>query len=295
MAKHYQGSPSTTTTDAVFVPEVWADGIFKFFNRKVVFKDLVDDYSSLVQGSADTIHLPEIGIISATAKSAGSDVSYDNTTATTTDLSLNKHYYAGKLFEDILQVQSNYDLISKYVKMFGEALARQVDADIWAELDGLQRSQALSADDTLTAGVFESALATLGEDDVPYMDGDTFMVVNPTLMADILNPSAGLAQYFVRADAGGEGSGLRNGQIGSLYGIDVFASNTVSTGGSSSTIAGAIFHRSACAFAMQRDIRVQSEYSIDALGTKVVADTIYGAKIVDDSDNYKGVKFTNVS
>ena len=39
---------------------------------------------------------------------------------------------------------------------------------------------------------------------------------------------------------------------------------------------------------------MQSEYSIDALGTKIVADMVYGAKILDDSDNKKGVKFTNV-
>ena len=178
--------------------------------------------------------------------------------------------------------------------MFGEALARQVDADIWAELDGCNQTQALSADDTLTAAVFESTLATLGENDVPYMDGDCYMVVNPTLFADIMNPSAGLSQYFIRSDASGDGSGLNNGKVGSLYGIQVFMSNTVSTAGTSSTIPGGIFHRSACAFAMQRDVRVQSEYSVDALGTKVVADTVYGAKILDDSDNIRGVRFLNV-
>jgi|TARA_Y100000296_G_scaffold34870_2_gene40436 hypothetical protein len=294
MAKHYQGSPATTTTDAVFIPEVWASGIYKYFERKTVFRNLVDDYSALVSGSADTIHVPEIGVISATAKSAGSDVSYDATASTTTDLSVNKHYYAAKLFEDLLTVQSSYDLMSKYAKMFGEALARQVDSDIWGELDGVNQTQALSADDTLTAAVFEATLATLGENDVPYMDGDCYMVVNPTLFADIMNPSAGLAQYFIRQDASGDGSGLRNGMVGSLYGIQVFMSNTVSTAGSSSTVPGGIFHKSACAFAMQRDVRVQSEYSVDALGTKVVADTIYGVKVLDDSDNIRGVRFLNV-
>ena len=178
----------------------------------------------------------------------------------------------------------------------GEALARQVDADIWAELDGLNDSQALSADDTLTAGVFESALATLGEADIPYMDGECAMVVNPTLFADILNPSAGIAQYFIRNDAVGEGNrGLRSGMVGSLYGIDVYMSNTVATGGNASVIPGAIFHKSACAFASQQEVRVQSEYSIDALGTKVVSDLLYGVKLIDDSDNKKGVKFTNVA
>ena len=298
MAKHYQGSPVTITTDQHFIPEIWADGIYKYFDRKTVFRGLVDDYSALVssKGYGDAINIPEMSLITATAKSAGSDVSYDATATTTTQLALNKHNYVAKLFEDIALIQSEADLVAKYSRMMGEALARQVDTDIWAELDGLNDSQALSADDTLTAGVFESALATLGEADIPYMDGECAMVVNPTLFADILNPSAGIAQYFIRNDAVGEGNrGLRSGMVGSLYGIDVYMSNTVATGGNASVIPGAIFHKSACAFASQQEVRVQSEYSIDALGTKVVSDLLYGVKLIDDSDNKKGVKFTNVA
>lgn len=296
MAKHYQGNPVTITTDQHFIPEIWADGIYKYFERKSVFRGLVDDYSALVgsKGYGDAINIPEMSLISASDKSAGSDVSYDATATTTTQLQINKHKYVAKLFEDVALIQSEADLVAKYSRMMGEALARQVDADIWGELDGLNDSQALSADDTLTAAVFESALATLGEADIPYMDGECAMVVNPTLFADILNPSAGIAQYFIRNDAVGEGNrGLRSGMVGSLYGIDVYMSNTVSTGGTATTIPGAIFHKSACVFASQQEVRVQSEYSIDALGTKVVSDLLYGVKLIDDSDNKKGVKFTN--
>ena len=297
MAKHYQGSATTNTTDQHFIPEIWSEGIYKFFERKTIFRGLIEDYSALVgaKGFGDVVHVPEISLASAADKSAGSDVSYDATATTETQLSLNKHKYIGKLFEDLTIIQSEADLVEKYTRMMGEALARQLDADIWAELDGLNQSQALSADDTLTAAVFESVLATLGENDVPYMDGECAMVVNPTLFADILNPSAGIAQYFIRNDAVGEGNrGLRSGMVGSLYGIDVYMSNTVSTAGTSSTISGAVFHKSAAVCAVQQEVRTQSEYSIDALGTKIVSDLVYGVKLLDDSDNKKGVKFTNV-
>ena len=297
MAKHYQGSPVTTTTDQHFIPEIWADGIYKFFERKSVFRGLVDDYSALLgsKGYGDVIHIPEMSLISASDKSAGSDVSYDATATTETQLTVNKHKYVAKLFEDVALIQSEADLVEKYSRMMGESLARQVDADIWSELDGLNDSQALSADDTLTAAVFESALATLGEADIPYMDGECAMVVNPTLFADILNPSAGIAQYFIRNDAVGEGNrGLRSGLVGSLYGIDVYMSNTVSSATADATVVGAVFHKSACVFASQQEVRVQSEYSIDALGTKVVSDLLYGVKLIDDSDNKKGIKFTNL-
>ena len=297
MATHYDGSAATVTTEQHFIPEIWADGIYKYFDRKTVFRGLVDDYSALVSGKGygDAINVPEMSIITATAKSAGADVAYDATATTTTQLALNKHKYVAKLFEDIALIQSEADLVSKYSRMMGEALARQVDADIWAELDGLNQSQDLSADNTLTAGVFESVLATLGENDIPYMDGECSMVVNPTLFADILNPSGGIAQYFIRNDAVGEGNrGLRSGMVGSLYGIDVYMSNTVSSSGTDGTVAGAVFHKSAAVFASQQEVRVQSEYSIDALGTKLVSDLLYGCKIIDDSDNIKGVALANI-
>jgi len=297
MAKHYQGSPVTTTTDQHFIPEIWMDGIYKYFERKTVFRGLIDDYSAVFGGAGfgDVLHVPEISLISAADKSAGSDVSYDATATTETQLTVNKHKYVAKLFEDVAEIQSQPDLVSKYSRMMGEALARQVDTDIWGELDGLNQSIDLSADNTLTAAVFESALANLGENDVPYMDGECAMVVNPTLFADILNPSAGIAQYFIRNDAVGEGNrGLRSGMVGSLYGIDVYMSNTVSSSGTDGTVSGAIFHKTACAIAVQNEVRVQSEYSIDALGTKVVSDLLYGVKILDDSDNIKGVAFANI-
>jgi|TARA_R110002020_G_scaffold73987_5_gene189682 hypothetical protein len=297
MAKHYQGSPVTTTTDQHFIPEIWADGIYKFFERKTVFRGLVDDYSALVAGKGygDAINVPEMSIISASDKDAGADVTYDATATTTTQLSINKHKYVGKLFEDVALIQSEADLVEKYSRMMGEALARQVDTDIWAELDGLNQTQDLSADNTLNAATFEAALATLGENDVPYMDGECSMVVNPTLFADILNPAAGIAQYFIRNDAVGEGNkGLRSGMVGSLYGIDVYMSNTVSSALDNDTVVGAIFHKSAAVFASQQEVRVQSEYSIDALGTKVVSDLLYGVKLIDDSDNIKGVRFLNI-
>lgn len=296
----YQGNAVTNTTDQHFIPEIWADGIYKYFERKSVFRGLVDDYSALFAGKGygDVLHIPEMSLISASDKDAGNDVSYDATATTETQLTVNKHKYVAKLFEDLTLIQSEADLVEKYSRMMGEALSRQVDADIWTELQSLEDSLLLADDDTLTAGKFEEALATLGEADIPYMDGECAMVVNPTLFADILNPSAGIAQYFIRNDAVGEGNrGLRSGLVGSLYGIDVYMSNTVDTanegGAGSNTISGAIFHKSAVAFASQQDVRVQSEYSIDALGTKVVADLLYGVKRIDDSDNKKGLKIRN--
>ena len=291
------GAASTTTTHLEFVPELWSDGIYRYFERGTIFKNLVEDFSSMVKGSGDIVNIPQIDLVASSNKGADSLVTYDATATTVTQLAINKHKYNAMLFEDILMIQSNADLVAKYSQMFGEALARAVDADIWAELDGVNEGATLAADDAMTAAEFQAALANLGENDVPYMDGDCSFVVNPTLAADIMDPSGGISKNFWRADASGDGGvlteGATKGFIGKLFGINVYMSNTVATAGTA--ISGAIFHKSAAVCAVQQDVRVQAEYSIDALGTKVVADMIYGAKLVDSANNKKGYKLTNAS
>ena len=292
------GAAHTISSADDFVPEIWADGIYRYFERGTVFKNLVEDYSALIKGKGfgDTIHIPQIDLKSATAKTADTLVTYDATATTETSLTITDHYYNAMLFEDVLMIQSEADLVSKYTRMFGEALARQLDADIWDDLDGLNVSVALaSGDDNLSDGDFQAALASLGENDIPYMDGDCSLVVNPTMMADILDPAAGVSRGFWRVDASGDGSILNSGGskgfMGKLFGIDVYMSNTISTGGS--VCCGAVFHRSASAVAVQQDVRVQAEYSIDALGTKVVADLLYGSVLIDSSSNKRGYRFVN--
>ena len=291
------GAAHTTSTADDFVPELWSEGIYRYFERGTVFKSLIEDYSSMVKASGDIVNIPQIDFDASSDKAINTLVTYDATATTVTQLAINKHKYNAMLFEDVLLIQSNADLVAKYTQMFGEALARAVDADIWAELDGVNEGATLGTDDVILAAEFQAALANLGENDVPYMDGDCSLVVNPTLMADILDPSAGLSKDFWRADASGNGSVLENGGskgfMGKLFGINVYMSNTVATAGTE--ISGAIFHKSAAVCAVQQDVRVQSEYSIDALGTKVVADMIYGAKLLDSSSNKRGYKFTNAS
>ena len=91
MAKMYQGSATTASTDSHFIPEIWGEGIYKYFDRSTVFRGLIDDYSAVFSGAGfgDVLHIPEISLISASDKSAGNDVEYDATATTETQLTVN--------------------------------------------------------------------------------------------------------------------------------------------------------------------------------------------------------------
>ena len=150
------------TQGANFIPELWAEPIYKFFKRQNKLRGSVDDYSSMVKGQGDTIHIPKIALKAAVEKASSTAITFGTAAqAGKVDLSIDKHYVVPELFEDIALIQSNFELISKYTRMMGESIARQVDENMWDELDGFQTRQDLSANNTFAANDLETTLANL--------------------------------------------------------------------------------------------------------------------------------------
>ena len=244
-------------TGAEFIPELWAQPIYKFLFAKMGLRNSVDDYSSMVKGMGDTVHIPKI-LRDATATKANS-TAVTFSTSTKVSLSIDKHKYLANIFEDIALIQSNSELISKYTRMYGESLARTVEDDVWAELDGFTTSRALTADNRIQAADLENILNDLYSNDID--PSDCSIAVNNEILSDIMNPADGIGQYFIRSDASGEGSGLRTGSLGTLYGLNVFYSRAIA--------------------------------SSDSTGAKVGADMIYGVKLIDESGHVLGLQLTN--
>ena len=281
-----------TTTGAVFIPEIWSEAIFKFFDAKLKLRGSVDDYSALVTSGGDTINIPKIAMDGTNDKAVNTEVTYSiSGTETSVALAINKHKYLANIFEDMAVIQSSPELLTKYTQMMGESLARGVEDDIWSELDGFQTTQALAADNRVQADDLEAVLNTLYSQDID--PNSCSFIVNNEILSDMLNPSGGIAQYFIRQDAVGDGAGLRTGAVGLIYGMDVFYSRSIASSASTGTKVGAVYPKEACAFAAQQDVRVQSQYDVGFLGTKVVADMLYGVKLIDESGHLMGLNLTN--
>ena len=280
------------TTGQNFIPELWAEPIYKYFEANLKLRGSVDDYSAMVKGAGDTVHIPKIAIDGTETKAVSTAVTFSASgTESKVDLSIDKHKYLANIFEDMALIQANSELISKYTKMFGEQLARTVEDDIWAELDGFQTQVDVNADNSFNADTLEAVLSSLYGQDI---DPNTCsMVLNNQCLADFMNPSSGVASYFIRKDAGGDGGELRSGAVGLIYGMNVFYSRSISSSGTDGTVVGAVYPPEACVFAAQQDIRVQAQYDVEYLGTKVVADMIYGAKLIDESGHTMGLNLTN--
>ena len=130
----------------------------------------------------------------------------------------------------------------------------------------------------LTDAAIRRTIQRLDDNDVP-MDG-RFFLIPPSSR----NTLMGLARYTEQAFVG-NGDAIRNGEIGQLYGMAVFASSNADTGaGSSGTDRICLMgHKDSMVLVEQLGIRSQTQYKQEYLGTLFTADTIYGVKALRTS------------
>lgn len=280
------GGNTGLTEVNVFIPELWSEYVYDYLQRKLVFRPLVDDYSDMVQGKGDLIHVPLLSELTVQTKTENTAIQYDTDGGAVADITINQHKYASKLFEDIAVIQANPGMVEKYSQAFGYSLAKEIDAHIASKIITVTPGATLANDDVLTQNEMQAALVSLGEADLDYRDGELILAVNPTLYADLLQEDR-IARYDVTGNAGGA---FETGMIEKHFGMPVLMTNALGTAGTE--VSAVIFHKSAVGFAMQQEVRMQSDYSIDHLGTKVVADALYGCALIHAT---RGYKFTNAS
>ena len=115
--------------------------------------------------------------------------------------------------------------------------------------------------------------------DVP-MD-NRCLVVPPSVRNAIMGIDRYSSSDFV------DGKVVNNGQIGNLYGIDIFVSSncpiieTAADNSAGGDVKQAmLFHKDAMVLAEQMGVRSQTQYKQDFLATLYTADTLYGTAVL---------------
>ena len=291
----YTGGNMSGVTDShdVFVPEIWGPAIELAFKEKLILGNLANDMSSFVANGGDKIRMPQIDQIASGDKTAETAISWATGAGVQTDLELDidKHTYSACLIEDILSVTSSYDLVNIYAKELGYALAKSIDENIESKLlascqasgggingVGLGGSPHLGA-----ASDFDLILTSLLPED-PELSNWT-LVLPPAIFANLAN--------LVQLAYGTDGSPLGNkftqtGGVTKLFGMNVVVSPNVTTattdmdsagGTDNQAIEGYCIHNSSLYIAYSKNINLKTDYHIDYLGTKMVADVMYGCTV----------------
>ena len=298
----------TTTTAAVFIPELWSDEVIAAYKSNLVVANLVTKINHKGK-KGDTIHIPKPTRGSASVKAASTQVTLIAATETELSISIDQHYEYSRLIEDITSVQALESLRRFYTDDAGYALAKQVDDKIWTLAEGLQGgtvgagsyANAVIGGDgstaydqtantntgngsTLTDAGIRKMMQTLDDADVP-MNGRA-LIVPPVEKNTLL----GIDRFVSWNNVGEAASAnsIRNGKIGDIYGMEVYVSTNcpteVAADASTNYRVGMMVHKDALVFAEQMGVRSQTQYKQEYLGDLFTADTIYGVgELRDDA------------
>ena len=268
----------TTTTGAVFIPEVWSIETLRAAESALVVAPLVKRYDGLVKERGDTIHIPNISNLTANVKTQGSEVTTQAVTETETTISINQWRETSFEIEDIVKVQSNYDLRSEYTSKAGYAIAARVDTDLLGLYSSLASTDVGTYGTDITDATIVAALQTIDEVDAPLED--RYFVIRPSQKAALMKLDkfvqvSTLGQYDL---PGPVKKGPNNRYLwGDIYGVPTYYTNQVTTtAGTPTQVHNILFHREAFALALQQSPRVQASYWQKDLATIVTVDAIYG-------------------
>ena len=293
----------TNTTGATFIPELWSDEIVAAYKSNLVLANLVNKMP-MSGKKGDTLHIPKPTRGSASAKGAESQVTLIAATESEVQVSINKHYEYSRLIEDITDVQALASMRKFYTDDAGYALAKQVDDDLFAlgkslgDGDGSDWTHSNSfyvdaangiaayAEDTVAATdiftdlAFRELIKQLDDNDTPMEN--RFIVIPPSVRQTIMGIDRYNSSDFV------DGRGVMNGQIGTLYGIDVYVSSNcpvietaaANTASAVDTKGAIIGHKDAMVLAEQMGVRSQTQYKQEYLSNLFTSDTLYGTQVL---------------
>lgn len=260
-----------TDTLAAFNPTIWRKDTIMARQHKLVMAMSVDRYDKDVMTMGKAIQVPRHALQTARTKAAGVAITYDANSEGNLTININTQAYHAFIVDDIEEAQANQDIMNIYTTGAGYAIAKKVDDDLFAAAyAGVAASVGTASSVVRIATTFlTGANQKLDLADAP--DEDRFFTVDGYGYKQVMDLDS-----FVRYDATGA-SAILNGRVGQAYGFTILKTNNqVATTLISTSLA---FHKSFMALAMQREETIKNEYSVDYIGTKVVAYNIYGLAI----------------
>jgi hypothetical protein len=283
-----------------FIPEIWANEVLRVLKPNLVLARTVarDVDFNTPQSPGDVINITYPGTFTAQSKSEGTPVTPQSPSGgAKVSVTLNKYKTVDYVVEDFAAAQSNQDLLARYTEPAAVAIATAIENDLFALYSGLSQSVGTSGTD-LEASTIRSVVKTLNDAKVPV--SDRYLVISPKDHIALLGDS-NLASYFANANP----EAVRRGELGPLYGMNVFMSQLVPvvTGTPDST-KNLGYHKEAFILATRPfrpipegvgvksanvndpdtgiSIRVLYSYDMDNRGMRIAFDVLYGVAELRD-------------
>jgi N4-gp56 family major capsid protein len=263
-----------STLDDLIVPMI-AEALF-VASEASIMRPLVRNYA-LPKNSGKVIQVPIYPVVAAAAVAEATDLANTAISTSKADLTVSEVGVMTTV-TDMAVNTAESDVIKDLGKLFGEGIARKMDADLMLLFDGF--SGAVGAADAAisVAKIFE-AVSKLKQAGVP--SNDMSCVLHPAVAYDL---KANMTNTFANpnpTDLANEA--LRTGFVGQLAGVNVYESSNMANTGTGGDFKGGLFHKDALGLAMLQDIKIETQRDASIRGTEIVATAVYGVGELHDS------------
>lgn len=276
-----------TSALANFIPEIWANTALEVLRNQIVAARLITKDSDVATFTVgDILNIPVPGSFTTNDKAAGTAVTLQNPSAGKVAVTLDKHKEVTFVIEDVARAQANQDTIARHVTNAAVAIAEKIETDVLGLVSGFA-TQGTPGVDASASGL-RGVRAALNVAKAPT--AGRFVIVGPQGEVDLLADSE-LRDYF----ANSKPDAVSNGNLGRVYGMDVYMSQLVPSSGAGATgIAGTaefgilamrslpVTDAPGVSQMTMRDplsglvIRQTASYDTDLLGVKISLDVLYG-------------------
>lgn len=310
----YLGSSASPAYAGVFIPTIWSGKfVEKFYDATVLAAIANTDYEGEIRNMGDTVKIRTRPSISIANYEVDQALTVQRPSAPVVDLNINKGKYFNTVLDDVMEVQSDSDLLSLWADDASEQMKIAVDTDALAY--SLWNTGTVAANKGATAGRLSGDIdlgvttapqyvnvASQGTGDGSSNVNDRSVIDHIVDMGQVLDeqniPESGrfllvpawYASMIKRSelrDASISGDGtsmLRNGRLGMVDRFTIYVSNLLPAGVAGGIAAGefAVYagHKNGLTFASQMT-KVETLRSESTFGTLLRGLQVYGLGVID--------------
>jgi hypothetical protein len=131
----WSGSTPSPAYAGIFIPEIWSGKLLeKFYSATVLAAIANTDYEGEIKNKGDTVHIRTRPTITIGDYEADQDLSIQRPSSSLVDLSIDQAKYFNLALDDVMEVQSDIDLMSMWAEDASEQMKIAVDTDVLSYL-----------------------------------------------------------------------------------------------------------------------------------------------------------------
>jgi hypothetical protein len=295
-ATPWAGTNQTPPYHGTFIPEIWSGKLIEKFYAATVLSAIANtDYEGEIKNMGDVVHIRTKPTITIRDYQVNQDLLIERPSSNIVDLTIDNAKYFNEALDDIMEVQSDINLLSLWSDDASEQMKIVIDTAVLATLDagvaavnkGLTAGRisgninlgAAGAPVAVTALNIVDAIVDMGtvldEQNIP--ETGRWLVIPPWVAALIKKSD------LRNASISGDGVSLvRNGRLGMIDRFTMYSSNLLPTATEGTASAFRVFagHPHGLTFASQitklEQMRSERSFSTLMRGLQV-----YGNKVLD--------------